>query len=234
MKTSKIIFISFFSFIGLLLLSIMVLGFAFNDVALAERNEKRAEFKSRIKTIKIDNRFKHIFVQDKGSVTIIRGDEQLINFYSYNTKDSLDTPEFDVRNDTLYVIGKRGMNITIKLKDESTLLSIGGINSNVDLSHLNVPALDLNFNGGKVKLNYKIEIGKVRIDLSNKSFLELTNQIDIDTICLNVNNSKINTWYGKRHISLLKGMVENGSDVRLPDAYHIRLDTDSTSKVKMW
>jgi len=50
MKTSRIILISFFSFIGLLLLSFLIVGFAYNDADVKNRKKRMVEFEKQKKT----------------------------------------------------------------------------------------------------------------------------------------------------------------------------------------
>ncbi len=232
MKTSKIIFISFFSFVGLFLLSVMILGMAFNGIATEERKDRRVEYENRVKTIKINKQFKHVFVKNKGSITITRGEEQTVKYYSYNSNDTLIVPEFEIVNDTLFFSVRNGMSTTLTLNDVNNLKSVSGINSSVHLSSLDMSSLKLDFKAGKIRINNDVNISNLYVSLcENSGFTAYP--LNVDSLYVNINNSRFRGNYKKR-LSLVKGTITNKSDVRLPSVLHIDLDIDESSKVRMY
>lgn len=234
MKTSRIIFISFFSFIGLLLLSFLIVGFAYNDAGIKHRKNRAEEFKKGEKTIKIEKQFKHILILDKASITVKYGEEQSLKYYVFNTKDSLIAPKLDVKNDTLFLSAKSRIRITLTLKDLNKLKSIDGINSTVFLSGIEMSTLTLNFKGGKINLTDNTKIKNISITLSEKSGFDVHHNAVVDTLNLDIHNSKINFYNRNSNISLLKGTIDNNSNVRIPKAFHINLEVDKSSKLNMW
>ena len=232
MKTSKIILISFSSFIGLLLLSFFIVGITFNDAARRERNAIFIANKKREKTIKIENHFKHIFIKNKSFILIKHGEEQLLEHYT--NENSLNKPIFEVKNDTLFLGFQSNIRTKLTLKDVNNLKSISGVNASVTLSGLEMPTLNLYFNGGKVDLTDNTKVKNINVTLSEKSRLNIHNNVVVDTLNLDINNSKINFWNTKRKIPYLKGTINNKSDVRIPKALHINLDIDESSKLRMW
>ncbi len=226
MKTSKIIFISFFSFIGLFLLSVMILGIAFNGTA-SKKEQKKKQIIS--KSIKLDNTFRHINLAGEGNIWINKGDEQSLN-YVENSLDSIPfVPEYDVRNDTLYVKSTYNRNVTIVVRNLNT---VSGYSSHLHLSYIDLPSLKLSFENGNVRIEHNAKISNLYVSLSNNSNFRC-NDFDIDTLKMNLNNSKF-YFYGKKKLVSLEGTISNNSDVRLPKALHINLDVDSSSKIRMY
>jgi len=206
MKTSKIIIISFFSFVGLFLLSFMILGFAFNSIAIKEIREKRNNFEKRAKIFMIEKPFKHIFVKNEGSIIILEGEKLLIKSNSYNSKDSLIVPTYEILNDTLFISLRKEINTTLELNNLENLITISGTNTSVNLFSLNISSLKLNFTSGNISIDKGVNISKLDVNLYDNSEFSATQILNVDT---------------------------NNSNVRLPKALHIDLDIDKISKVSM-
>ncbi len=234
MKTSKIIFISFFSFIGLLLLSFLIVGFAYKDAGIKDKKKRAENFKNRTKTIKIEKQFKHILIEDKGSITVKHGEEQALKYFAYNSKDSLIAPELDVKNDTLFLNAQDRLMIVLTLKDLNKLKSIVGINSTVVLSGIEMSNLDLNFKGGRINLTDNTKIKNISVILSEKSEYSTHYNVVVDSLNLDINNSKINFYNRNSNISLLKGTINNNSNVQITKAFRINLEVDKSSRLNMW
>jgi hypothetical protein len=230
MKTSKIIFISFFSFVGLLLLSFMIFGFIFNDIAIKEYRKKLMD--KGTKTYKIEKPFKHIFVKNKGFIKITEGAEQLLRSYSYTIKDSLVVPVYKVQNDTLFVDLHNEISTILELNNLENLISISGFKSNVHLSLLNLSSLKLNFTSGNIRIGKNVNISKLDINLNDNSVFSANQLLNVDSLSLNINKSSFEV-YNKKRFTSVKGSIANNSNVRLPKALHIDLDIDKTSKVRM-
>ena len=104
MKTSKIIFISFFSFIGMLLLAFMILGIAFKD----KRILKRRKLQTPSITITVDKRFKHV---------VIKNDI----FYEVKKQKEFSVKNDEKENSSFIGDSKNSVAEDLSLRDETSL-----------------------------------------------------------------------------------------------------------------
>ncbi len=222
MKTSRIIFISFFSIIGLFLAGFMIMGFIYND-----RSKNYPTFKEEAITLES---YSHIVVHNDCNV-IIRTDG--INQLSYHSNpDSVQIkPEFRINNDTLFILSTRTNLLRhIQLK-VNNLVSISGKHCDVTFIEFHQKSLFIDVLNSKVTFN-AVSIDEIEISLSESSRFDgwdLTAQ----KVTLNTRNSYFEPNF-KTKLKVLEGNITDGSNVRLPQASYYNLNVDESSKTRMY
>ena len=169
------------------------------------------------------------FKHSNRMVTITKGTRtSSVTYYRYEGYEK-NTPLIEVRNDTLY-LDPNDLIITVSAE---RLESVSGINyMGILLKSIKQPALKVYAEYSLINLN-SVEVQNLTATLLDNSVLSINDHFSADTIRLNVNYSVISkTSPGKSEGSLVKGKIENFSDVTLPKAKQVELDIDSTSIVK--
>lgn len=226
MKTSKIILISFFSIIALLLLSLSIEGYIYND----KKKYKRDEYGQRgddYKSIRLTKNFNHIKVSKHCNILVIKGSSSLTYLPE---KSGTFVPEYEIKDDTLFIKSTTTKVLTVAVKEN--VKTVSAESAEVMLS-LNLPSLSLDFKSVKANIN-NVKISKFDICLKDHTTLRM-HDFYTDTIKMNIDNSEFYcspNSYNK--IEMLSGMIGKGSQVYLPNAMHFDLHVDKTSKLSVY
>ncbi|TAJ11682.1 hypothetical protein DMA11_15945 [Marinilabiliaceae bacterium JC017] len=225
MKISRIIFISYFSVIGLCLLSLMVMGFVYNDKEFfGERGEAFETITEELEP------FSHISVDDDCIVAVQTGETNSL-LYHYNKKDKAQ-PVYEVRNDTLFVISTR--NVLYGQVDlmVGKIKSISGRNCRISLYDIHQDDLFLAGENARINLGHKVDFGSLNVLLKDSSELNYWH-FNAKELRLNIQNNSRFRCHSDQKVELLEGKISNNSKATLPDAKRIQLDVDESSKVEM-
>lgn len=226
MKTNKIIILSYFSFIVVFLLSLMIMGFAFRNKKYEDSNIEKET-----KEIDLDN-FSHMNISQEGCDVILGSNEKNELTYIHNLKDSIIAPKYEIRNDTLFILStKNNLNdeIRVKVKDIKSIICC---KSELSIREFIQDSVKIEANLSKVYIKKDSEISFVDIELKNSSNLYGSNY-NGSSFKLNIDNSKFEISADKK-LDLVEGIVAKSSSVRLPKVLKIDIDSDETSEVKMY
>ncbi|MCW3804656.1 hypothetical protein [Plebeiibacterium marinum] len=226
MKTSKIIFSSYFSLFGIVLISLMICGFAFNSKQLAGRFSK-----NNIEEEKINlNSFKHIKLESECNVTIIKDS---FNFISYSFfKDSIKmNPEFNFSADTLILKSTKSNlhnNINLHVAQD---ISINGNSCSIELRQFAQNKLNADLKNSRLTLSKNSSIENFMLTLENSSRFTYWDG-KIKNLYLNMDNSRFDNGY-RLNLDKLNAKIYNNSNAYLPPALICDIKRDKSSKVKI-
>ncbi len=225
MKISKIIFTSYFSVFGLLLLSILVLGFINKDKSVYGNT-----IDSISETIDLNN-FKHIKLQENCKVILQNNNLKNLTYTVEENNLSL-KPTYTINNDTLIITPAEGDSknqyITIETND---LLSITGDSCYVTLNNFNTHTLSLNLYNSSIKLSKKTSIENININIENSELKGW--DYSTENMILYMNNS---TFKGnpKETLKSIQGNITNHSLFIVQPAFHYDLNIDESCNVRRY
>ncbi len=223
MKTSKIIFISYFSVFGLILISILVLGLINNDkdpIALKSSDLIMEEIPlNNIKYIRI-NKDCNIFFESDSC--------QKIEF-SHQKEESFTEPKYEIINDTLVInssaINESNKNITIK---GNNIAYIKGVDCKIILYHLNQNNLTIEAENSDINLYRKIELDSLNLMLENSTVWG--RNYNISYMSLDVNQSTLKCR-NDTPLKSISGNAINKSIITIQPAFHYDLNIDESCDV---
>lgn len=220
-KTSKIIFISYFSFIASLFVIFTIMGFANNNIN---------RFSSFEKTETQLDTFSHIYVSPDCRVVIEKSDSTKL-IHQYPDSEEFIETSHEIKNDTLF-IQKTNKRISTRIQADN-IKSVSGDKCNVNITKLKQEALDVNIvNSSHVSLYEDIKLDTLNMNLSSSSrFNSSTGKIE--NLVLNVNNSYV-YLQTKMELTLIKGQILNNSTVSTPISKKIQIESDSTSTFRLF
>ncbi len=228
MKISKIIFISYFSVIGLSLLSLLIVSFAFNDGKYSSWNKNNIE----TKTQDLEH-FEHVFI-GKGCKVLIQNTQKPELSYSHLKALKLIESVFKIKNDTLFVISTKGnFQHNAVTFSSSNILSITTENCYIILDNMTQEALRIDASGTVIDIRDDTKIKKYELTLKQSSDFRCWNDFKGDELSIDMQNSKlyINT---EHKLSKIKGQISNHSEIHLPASKNYQLDVDENSKLQIY
>jgi len=227
MKISRIIFTSFFSLIGIFLLSLMFLGFIYKDKKNFSQNG------SKYKTEKIElEAFSHISAKSGCKLNIYSAEKPSFSYHVEKEKENK-KPVYEIKNDTLFIIStgttKHGvlklMTHNLKtIKANKSKLYLASIK--LDTLSVSLVKTDLSFGNDETSILYFNLQLKDQSDVKVWAFNGSEVKMDIENShCYMKHNS---------HLKKISGKIGKNSKVTLPKTSHIDLDIDQSSSVKMY
>lgn len=226
MKTSRIIFITFFSIIGLFLFSLMIMGFMFKN---KEYNNFRPE-NLISESIPLEG-FSHIVSEPNCRIELKSGDANQLNYASLADKEIV-KPIFNLKDDTLFITTTRtNMNNDVQITVQQ-IKTITGCNNNLTLRDFSQDSIKVILNGTEISLQQNTSIGKLELSLKSQSRCNGWN-CQITNLNLTSDNSKFEASIQNR-LESVKVDIANHSEVRLPKSLNYNLNLDKTSKVKVY
>lgn len=225
MKISKIIFISYFSVIGIFLLGFLIVGFAFNS---KEINKKNVETKTQTLA-----QFKHVSIGEGCRVSIQNYQESKLTYIS--SKDSvLIKPVYEIKNDTLFINStKNNMRYSGVVLYSNNITSITGKSCDVNLREMNQEALDINTYNTRIDIDSKTRIKRYNISLKQSSKLNCWNNFKGEELLFDAEKSTLNLR-SQHRFNKIKGKATNYSKLQLPEAKSYELDMDDNSTLKIY
>lgn len=226
MKTSRIIFISYFSIIGLFLISLMIMGFAFKNKNHGNFNPENIKHE----TISLDS-FTHIQASENCRITIKSATNNELIYTSFDNKEIV-KPTYRIENDTLFVAATQtNMNNNIELHVKYILTIIGN-NCNYTLRSFTQNELNIDMKKSNVTFYEQSSIGSLKMSLNNQSKCS-GNNFNIANLILQSHNSRFDARIQNK-LESVEGIITDNSDVRLPAALKYNLDVDKSSTIKMY
>jgi len=221
MKTSRILFISYFSTIGLFLMGLTIMGFAYNDKSSDDfQRDHYEEISENLQA------FSHINIEKDCDVWITKGDG---SYFTYNIKNAEEhvKPVFDVRNDTLF-IQNVSRPITIHFNE---LKSISGHKCEVGLNSFELSKLAVHMKQAELKIGNDVTISSLDVVLKESSTVRAWG-FNTEKLSLRVDDSQFMAG-SNRKLDLVKGIIRNNSTIRINAAKSIQLDLDESSQLEM-
>lgn len=223
MKTSRIIFISFFSFFGLILISLMVMGFMYKDTNKLKKDD--------IKTVNTSlGSFSHIVVSDNCRVNLSSNTSYSVSYSLL--KGAVNKPVYNINNDTLFIKSTKTNFHSSIIVYVNNLVSISGVNCNITLHKFKQEALSFDVKKTEIRFNNNVNIQNLDITLSESSWLNGWS-FKAQNLILNTSNSKFQGSVNGKLKSLDANITKN-SEVRLLKSLHYNLNVDSSSSVKLY
>ena len=220
MKISRIIFISYFSLIGLFLIGFTIMGFAYNDKSSDEfKRDHYEEVSGDLQS------YHHIYVDKDCKVNINSSDRSYFS-YAVKKEENQGKPFFEIRNDTLFVQHTKRF-ITIY---SDQLNSVCGQECNVTFGKVNLSSLFVRIRKGRVRFLKDVTISELSLSLIESRL----GAGDLKTKLLNleVDNSEVNV-HCNRKFEEVKGTIRNNSTIRINAAKSIQLDLDESSHLQI-
>lgn len=228
MKISKIIFISYFSVIVLFLLSLMIMGFAFNDAKYSRRNKITIE----TKTLELPH-FQHVSIGENCRVSIQNAQESKLSYLNQKNAAVIE-PIFKIENDTLFLIStKNNMQYNGVTLSSSYIQSITGKNCNISIKNMKQEFLYISTNGTIINIKNKVEIEKYELTLKQSSDFHCWNNFKGDELTIDLQNSKLRVR-SQHKLSKIKGLATNHSYLELPAAKSYQLNVDENSQLRIY
>lgn len=141
--------------------------------------------------------------------------------------------KYKISGDTLTVSGLQSEGIkTIKISVFIPKTSLKGImvnSSGVSVDGLQSDLLNISQSSGRIWMSNN-KIANVRIDLSNRSFLDV-NSTSLDTLSANIEGSQVHI---SSPVGLVQGSMKNNSLLRLGDIREIQLKKDESSRLNIY
>ncbi|MDB4335030.1 hypothetical protein OAA06_01585 [bacterium] len=237
MKTSRIIFISYFSVFTMILIGVMISGFAYNDMAKEEwrkhceevskgHNNTKDRYSKNSKIEKLHS-FSHVFVKEGCTIHILQGDSAKLIYSNKESKKKVIPPNTEVKNDTLFIYQTKPNEVTVVAKE---LSSVSGNNCEVTLNHMDLAYCNLVFDNSKVGFMEKLNLKKVDLQLTNKC--DAWGYFVSDEVNMNISNSKFNGWK-KMKIGSLNAVFRDSAKVFLHQAKRMKFDVDESSDLRL-
>lgn len=226
MKISRIIFITFFSIVGLFLFSLMIMGFMF-------KNKKHNKFRPEnllSESIPLEE-FSHIVSDANCKIALKSGDTNKLYYTSFAHKEIV-KPVFNLKNDTLYITATNtNMNNHVQLTVKQ-IETITGYKNNLTLGDFSQEILTMEMKNSEIRLNKTANISNLKISLTEKS--KCTGwDCKLENLSLKIDNSKFET-HMKNKIESIKGEISNNSTTRLPMSLKYNISMDKTSSIKIY
>ncbi|MBI9062034.1 MAG: hypothetical protein JEZ14_08585 [Marinilabiliaceae bacterium] len=221
MKTSRILFIAYFSAIGLFLMGITIMGFAYNDKSCDDfHRDHYEEISENLAS------FKHIYVDKDCDVNITKGDR---SYFTYNIKNAEEhvKPVFDVRNDTLF-IQNVSRHVTIHFNE---LKSLSGHKCEVGLNSFELSKLAVHMKQAELKMGNDVTISSLEVVLKESSTVRAWG-FNTKKLSLLVDDSQFMASSDLK-LDLVKGTIRNNSTISINAAKSIQLDLDDSSQLQM-
>lgn len=226
MKTSKIIFISFFSVMGLLLISLLIMGFAFKNKKYGDYNAENIK----IESVTLDA-FKHIHANENCRITVKSGTSNELKYTSFLNK-AIIKPDFRIVRDTLFVeTTKTNLNNNIELVVQH-LETITGNNCNYSLREFSQSRLSVDIKKSNISFYDSSSVVNLKMFLYEQSKCT-GREFKVDSLMLQSKNSKFEARLQNK-LGLIEGIITDKSDVRLPAALKYTLEVDQSSTIKIY
>jgi len=203
----------------------MILGFIYKDEKYTSDDEKHKT----IKHIELEA-FSHISIAP-GCKLNIYSDEK--PSFSYYAKEENTKPDYEIKNDTLFIIStEASKHEAIKLNTRN-LKSIEANNSTLYLSELNLDTLSISLIKTNLKFGNKhAYIQHLNLQVKDKSDVSIWNFNDGE-IKMDIENSHC-SMYSNSKVKKVSGKIGENSKVTLPITKRIDLDIDPSSSVKKY
>ncbi|WP_308991399.1 hypothetical protein QLS71_005120 [Mariniflexile litorale] len=229
MKTSQYLLLSFFGFITIATLVLYIDSREAYTLRLAG-NPKDYNYSFAGKLIPPVNleSFSVIVADPEAKIQIESDSVNTMSALFFQRDTILKLPEYKILNDTLYVSKSNGSANTI-IKCKSVKSIVGKKDSNIYLINFDSDSLLVTLIGSKLNGNIKNKlIGYVEIKANKKSEMYL-NQSNINSIKLNIDNSKI-YFMGRNDIKTFKAVLTNNAQLQTSKSKKLIIDCDVSSK----
>jgi len=214
MKTSKLILITFFSIIGLFLLSLMIQKKPSNWQEM--RNEERIQLPA----------INHLKLHNIHSVKLCMGDSSRMNYWHLKTLQT-NNSFFSVNSDTLVInrspenIDENGLFVYLK-----NIKSVSVFNSDLSIGKFKISDLKTDLVHGNIYLQNIDSIQNLIIQLKEKSLFWCNPKI-VNSIVMNLENSSAN--FNDAIIIDLNAELTDSSDFKVEKVLQSNVKTDETS-----
>jgi hypothetical protein len=218
MKTSKIIFITFFGIIGLFLLSLLI------QTNPEKRGNKELREMNR-EAVSLP-KFSHLIVHGDFPFTLLKGNADSIKF-GYARDLQLIQPIYFLKGDTLIVDpipNNKGYYIEVLC---SRLKSITLEGARLDIQEINFSALRIDGRKSEISLNNMVSIDSAIIQLRDSSRL-WCNDSKIKLLQIIMQNS--NAEFNIEVIEDMKAELRDSSELSVGKVLHSDVKTDETSR----
>lgn len=228
MKLSTKILIGFFGF------AFLYLTAAFAELRFTGTPNNISNKNSIAETVDLSGGIAYLILNDMDNrqVKIIGSDRAQLEVRSFSG-EVLKNLTYKISGDTLTLSdleeedGKR-IQITVFVP-EAGLKGISVTSSTAIVEGLQQQRLHISENAGRVWMSGNT-IGKIEIDLSNKSLLDITGAI-LDTVSANIDASQMHV---NSPIRLVQGSMKDKSFLQLSEIEEIQLKKDASSDLRMY
>jgi len=212
MKTSKIIFITFFSILTLFLLSMMI-----------QTNKNKTQF---IHTTVTLPPFHHLVLNDVRNIDVRQSiTDSILVFHNSSTKAIM--PDYGVKDDTLIVTWPHHQSEMYQAITCSKLRSITLKNSKLTLYGLNTDSLNILARSGDITMNQGGAVNYFSINLQSDSRL-WCNLDQISWVKLDMSHSEARFRTDK--IGHLQAEIRNSSEINVQKVLRTEVTSDESSR----
>jgi hypothetical protein len=215
MRTSKKIFIVFFSLLGLFLLSLLI-----------QIDPNKQEIKLEEKDITLPP-FKHLVLLNSQDVEIQKGySNSAWGFVNVDTLDFL--PKYELKNDTLVLNWSQSDNNQRKTITCTNLKTISVENSRIRITNFMSDSLYLDAQKGIISFYASSNIDYLQIELAQNSYLSFEGT-NVKT--LEINLSQSDALFSLSQNDTLKATMQNQSNLNtFGKILQTEVDSDASSK----
>ena len=227
MKISRILFIAYFSVIGLFLISFTVMGFVHKDKTMEDVMNVVNVMNHEHETIEGElPPFSCIQVAKGSEVVIKQGEKNSFSYYK-KASETVAKPEWEVINDTLYI---RHTAPTMAVY-ATRLIAITGESCQLTIEPITLDKLALHLDQSELSIRNEVNISNLEITMVANSQMNAWG-LSTQRMKLDVDHS-IFRGDSKRRIKVVSGSIRNNSKVQLSPAQSIKLEVDDSSELKM-
>lgn len=227
MKTSKIIFTSYFSLVALILISLLVMSFMHNDEETSRQHSKSRKSS----TIQTDN-FNTISVGKNCNISLRQVEQNNRITYTNDTLKNSIVPVFHVTNDTLYITSTK-TNFSNWIDINTTEIKALECNSaTITIHKFKQDSISILASNAKVRFSNNTNFKTVDLKMSNASTFDGWSY-NGSVLKMNIKRSQVNLS-SKKKLDLVKGTIASNSKVQLPKVKSIKLEIDDSSEAVMY
>jgi hypothetical protein len=217
MKTSKIIFISFFSIIGLFLLSFLI------QVKPNKQQRPISELES--KTVSLSS-FSHLVITDGVNLDIEGGESDALIVYPTGKK--LSAPNYRVSGDTLIVDSLQEKSFVFLKLIAHEIKTIKQTNGSLVIRQFNATKLSVTGSNCNFSLNNEVVIDSLDLNLSSGSYMDCQRSTSVKVVKAGFDNSK--AYFYNDKLDQLDAILNNNSELTANRVLQSNVKTDETSR----
>jgi len=226
MKISRIIFTSFFSLIGVFLLSLMFFGFIHKDKKNFNENGDKYETKK----IELES-FSHVYAEAGCKLNIYSAEKPSFSYLVEKEKEN-NKPVYEIKNDTLFIISTGTSNHGVLKLMTHNLKTIKANKSKLHLASIKLDTLSVSLMKTDLRfINKEVSILYLDLQLSDQSDVKAWN-FNGNEVKMDIENSRCQMSSNSK-LRKISGKIGGNSDVRLPKTGRLDLDIDESSSVTM-
>lgn len=227
MTLSNKILIGFFGFI--LIYTLM----AFTEIRVKGDLRILNDENSTVESIPLEN-LKYLSVASdfEERITISSSDNPQVKIKS-KSGQLIASMKYEMKNDTLFLLKfeeiEERYNISIEVPSDG----FSGFSSSkayIYVSNIHQQTLSIIQTGGRVEIEDKVNLERLNIKSSNKSYTEVSGA-SIDTLNVHMDHSDFRSY---ANINRIEGFLNNESDLYSTDIYDVQLKRDRSSRMRMY